>query len=324
MAAPPLWAGVAAAAAPKIVGIGADSLRQYMKPKPVRVEQAFVDKSAPRDGQAVAIMQQMHDQAGGVAPNLDFRSANGLNAKYVPADRQPPKAESVEVASSSSKRPPDDPGAGKIKAVRSKPAAVLPAPVEQAVKEHREAIPILPTQPERERSPPRGDRRPQKAREHSDEKHKREEANREGASYFQLRSKAMKERSSVLPREYYIGDPKNQALLDKKADSRARAAKRPAVPIEPPAAKRRGGAANPGEVAVYEARQEKQKKLRENSHLFEAADGNLKIRKPMKAIKSIAVTPVAAERKIPKAADKKIPKQAKPEKKTTKRQGVAA
>ena len=137
----------------------------------------------------------------------------------------------------------------------------------------------------------------------------------------------MKERSGVLPgpSRHYIGDPKNQALLDKKADPRARAAKRPAAPIGPPAAKRRGGAANPAEAEVYEARQERQKKVRENSHLFEAAGGNLKIRKPTKAMRSVAVTPVTApERKIPKAADKKIPKQTKTEKKTTKRQGVAA
>ena len=89
-------------------------------------------------------MQQMHDQAGGTAPNLDFQSTNGLNERYAPADRRPPKTPddiAAEIASSSGKRPPGDPGAGKVKAKKNEFIAV-PGPIHQAVQGHREAIPI--------------------------------------------------------------------------------------------------------------------------------------------------------------------------------------
>ena len=124
------------------------------------------------------------------------------------------------------------------------------------------------------------------------EKREREAANRDGANYFELRSKAIKYRSNVLPsgpKEFYIGDSRAQRLLDAKAGPRMRAPKRSEKrPIQPPP-KRRGGAANPREAELYEAKQEKTQKLRENQRLFESADGNLKIRKPVKAVRAAEV-----------------------------------
>ena len=310
MAAPPLWAGVAAAAAPKVVGIGADALRSYMAPKPVPIERLFVDKSVPRNGQAVADMQRVHDQAGGAAPNLDFRSSNGQNEKYAPADRRPAKIpkdteDAALVASSSSKRPPGDPGTGKVKTKKSE--TVLPLPIEQAVQGVREAVPVYATRPDRERSPTRGDRRPLSVQ--------REE---EAEKYVTIRDKALRQRSTHVPKgatgpeQYYIGErdttPKNQAMLDAKAGPRARAAKRPAEKITTGHAKRRGGAANLASVVVYEEKQERAKKLRENPRLVEAAGGELKIRKP---VKNPAKSVEKADKKIKSARPRKLDKLSK-------------
>ena len=52
------------------------------------MERQYVVRGAPRDGGAIRAMQEAHDLAGGSAPNLDFRSLNGINDGYGPADRR--------------------------------------------------------------------------------------------------------------------------------------------------------------------------------------------------------------------------------------------
>ena len=103
---------------------------------------------------------------------------------------------------------------------------------------------------ERERSPPRGDRRPLSTRNRSRER--RAAAGGDQESYGQLREKAVKERSKTVPAKesFYIGDemkrsrpvlPRNQAALKRQAAPRPAAVKREAsVPAEDRRTRARG------------------------------------------------------------------------------------
>ena len=136
----------------------------------------------------------------------------------------------------------------------------------------------------RERSPPRGDRRPLAKRNQSREE--RAAAGGAKESYGQMRQKALGERSKTVPAEVFIGEapkrsqpvrPPNQSALNRRAAARAAAVKREAsAPAEDRRIRARGGAANAERAAM------KQQQLAKNTRLYEDRQGNVKAKRPAK------------------------------------------
>ena len=240
--------------------------RSFAPPPRVPIERMFVTKGAPRDGAAVAAMQRQHDLFGGTAPHLDVRSLNNMHEGYGPADRvrhkqviQPmemrgrvrniieradershKKLDEIMTTPSDNKRPPPPPGAAAIKRRQSLPAELFPigTPHGDALRQHQKA-PLLnpyagPRRP-RSRSPPRADLRPQAVRQKSEENNKHPE------TYFQMREKAIQQRSKVIPQgpqHFFIGADQgvkrprpaaNQAALDRRTAPRGPGTKRKAA-----------------------------------------------------------------------------------------------
>ena len=135
----------------------------------------------------------------------------------------------------------------------------------------------------RERSPPRGDRRPLLKRNKSRE----DRAAAAGASdtYGQIRAKALAQRSKTVPAEVFIGEtpkrsravPPNAAAL-RRQQARTAATKRPAsAPAQDARAKTRGGPADAERAAVRQ-------KLADNERLYQDKQGNIKSRRVAKTI----------------------------------------
>ena len=203
-------------------------------------------------------------------------------------------------SSSSNDRPPPPPsGAAKVRRVDPTAPELFPAgtPYALALAAHQtaplalDAAALAPRQKDRERSPPRGDRRPLSKRNKSRE----ERAAAGGAkdSYGQLRNKALGERSKTVPAEVFIGEvpkrsqpvrPPNQSALNRRAAPRADAQKRGAsFAAEDSRTKPRGGAANPERA---ERRDAVYKKAAKNERLYEDSQGNVKAKRPAKKAKT--------------------------------------
>ena len=239
-------------------GLGVAEVRQiFEQPKPTPLERQFVVRGGARNGAAVLDMQRQHDIAGGSAPHLDIRSINGWNDGYGPQDRQSQSLgpfqmtkyrtpalfaqqlsarkkgpDIVMAASSSSSRPPPPPpGAAKMRRVEQASFAapeLFPAgnPYAEALAAHQKA-PLATDAAalfgrDRERSPPRGDRRPLSTRNKSRED--RQAAGGAAGTYGQIREKALGARSKTLPAEIFIGEtpkrskavPPNQSALNRR------------------------------------------------------------------------------------------------------------
>ena len=152
--------------------------------------------------------------------------------------------------------------------------------------------------PRRERSPPRGDRRPLATRNRSRERRAAAgDSNKE--SYQQLREKALMQRSKTVPAEtFYIGEdkrsrpvpPRNQAALNRRAAPRAPGVKREAsAPAVDRRTRTRGGAADVARAEVRDfafarqaEKQKSQKSQKKNPNLYECSAGNVKARKKPK------------------------------------------
>ncbi len=135
----------------------------------------------------------------------------------------------------------------------------------------------------RERSPPRGDRRPLSKRNASREK--RAAAGGATDTYGQIRDKALAQRSKTVPAEVFIGEapkraravPPNAAQL-KRRQARTTATKRPAsVPADDVRIKTRGGPADAQCAAVRQ-------KLADNSRLYEDKQVNIKSKRVAKTV----------------------------------------
>ena len=309
---PPPGAGAAAVAALP-GGLGVAEVRQMFEPaQRTPIERQFVAKGVPRDGAAVLAMQKKHDLSGGSAPHLDFRSLNGYNDGYAPMDRvlKPhaniapyamPKQRMATVmgyapkpndtkngadnvvmstsAASDDRPPPPPPGAAKIRRTQNVLAPLFPpdTPYGQILAARQLAEPASDMAQEkfaRERSPPRGDRRPLSKRNASREK-RASAGGVDGQTYGQVRDKALAQRSKTVPAEVFIGDkparargPPNAAQL-KRRNARAAATKRMASePAEDRRVKVRGGLADAGA--------ERRQKLAANTNLYEDKSGNIK------------------------------------------------
>ncbi len=149
---------------------------------------------------------------------------------------------------------------------------------------------------ERERSPPRGDRRPLSKRNASRER-RAAAGGTEAETYGQMRNKALAQRSKTVPAEVFIGDrpkrakgPPNAAQL-KRRNARTAATKRQASePADDTRVKTRGGLADVGA--------ERRQKLAANDRLYEDASGNIKSRRVVKvAAKPESSKPEAAKTK---------------------------
>ena len=130
----------------------------------------------------------------------------------------------------------------------------------------------------RERSPPRGDRRPLSKRNKSRED--RAAAGGANDTYGQIRAKALGARSKTLPAEVFIGEtpkrsravPPNQSAL-RRREARAVAVKRTASePAEDQRVRARGGPANPERAAVRQ-------RQADNPRLYQDRQGNVKSRR---------------------------------------------
>ena len=183
--------------------------------------------------------------------------------------------------------PPPPPGAAKIR--RAEPESLFPAgtPYAEAVAMHEKAPLALDAAAlVRERSPPRGDRRPLSKRNKSRE----DRAAARGAedTYGQLRAKAMSARSKTVPAEVFIGEapkrsravPPNQSALMRRAARTAAIKREASAPAEDRRVRTRGGAANAERAA---ARQ----RMAENPRLYEDKSGNVKSRRA-KTAKAVA------------------------------------
>ena len=112
---------------------------------------------------------------------------------------------------------------------------------------------------DRERSPPRGDRRPLTTRNKSRED--RAAAGGGEGTYGQIREKALAGRSKSVPAEIFIGElpkrskavPPNQAALNRRTDRSAAVKREASHPAEDVRARPRGGPAN-AERAVLRQR----------------------------------------------------------------------
>ena len=129
----------------------------------------------------------------------------------------------------------------------------------------------------RERSPPRGDRRPLSKRNKSRED--RAAAGGAEGTYGQIREKALSARSKTVPAEVFIGEapkrsravPPNQSALMRRAARTAAVKREASAPAEDRRVRARGGAANAERAA---ARQ----RLAANPRLYEDKAGNVKSR----------------------------------------------
>ena len=139
----------------------------------------------------------------------------------------------------------------------------------------------------RERSPPRGDRRPLSKRNKSRED--RAAAGGATDTYGQIRAKALAQRSKTVPAEVFIGElpkrakavPPNAAAL-KRRQARAAATKRPAsVPADDVRVRTRGGPADAERAAVRQ-------KLADNERLYQDKQGNIKSRRVAKTASNSA------------------------------------
>ena len=135
----------------------------------------------------------------------------------------------------------------------------------------------------RERSPPRGDRRPLSKRNKPREQ--RAAAGGASGSYGQIRAKALEQRSKTVPAEVFIGEvpkrskavPPNASAL-RRQQARTAATKRTAsVPAEDTRVRPRGGPANAERAAVRQ-------KLADNGRLYEDKQGNIKSKRVAKTV----------------------------------------
>ena len=210
----------------------------------------------------------------------------------------------MSTASASDDRPPPPPGAAKIRRTDEASAASVPAAAQQPAPQP--APLFAPDTPfgqilaarqfaepandmakfARERSPPRGDRRPLSKRNKSRER--RENAGGvDIETYGQIRDKALAQRSKTVPAEVFIGDkpkrargPPNAAQL-KRRIARVAASKRQASePADDTRVKNRGGLADVGA--------ERRQKLAANPRLYEDTSGNIKSRRVVKTAASAA------------------------------------
>ena len=206
-------------------------------------------------------------------------------------------------SSSDDRPPPPPPGAAKVRRIDpTAPVELLfPAgtPYAEALAAQQKAplaadaaaaalAPYVgPRREGRERSPPRGDRRPLAKRNQSREE--RAAAGGAKESYGQMRQKALGERSKTVPAEVFIGEapkrsqpvrPPNQSALNRRAAPRADAQKRGAShAAEDRRTKPRGGAANA-------ERAERRDKKAANERLYEESQGNVKAKRPAKKAKT--------------------------------------
>ena len=136
---------------------------------------------------------------------------------------------------------------------------------------------------DRERSPPRGDRRPLSKRNKSRE----ERAAAGGAkdeTYGQIRAKAVGARSKTVPAEIFIGEapkrskavPPNQSALNHRAARTAAVKREASAPAEDRRVRARGGAANAERAALRQ-------QLAKNPRLYEDKQGNIKAKRPAKS-----------------------------------------
>ena len=175
------------------------------------------------------------------------------------AAKSAPRGQDIVLAASSSSRrpPPPPPGAAKLRRTEQQAmsAPLFPEgnPYAQALMEFQKA-PLAADAAlagrDRERSPPRGDRRPLSTRNRSREQ--RAAAGGADETYGQIRQKALSARSKTVPAEIFIGEtpkrsravPPNQDALTRRA-ARTAAVKREASGLaEEDRVRPRGGAAN--------------------------------------------------------------------------------
>ena len=190
-------------------------------------------------------------------------------------------------SSGSNDRPPPPPGAAKIRRTEAVSLFEAGSPYAEAVV-MQEKAPLAQDAAAlvRERSPPRGDRRPLSKRNKSRE----DRAAARGAedTYGQLRAKAMSARSKTVPAEVFIGEapkrsravPPNQSALTRRAARTAAVKREASAPAEDRRVRTRGGAANAERAA---ARQ----RMAENPRLYEDKSGNVKSRRA-KTAKAVA------------------------------------
>ena len=206
------------------------------------------------------------------------------------AAKSAPRGQDIVLAASSSSRrpPPPPPGAAKLRRTEQQAmsAPLFPEgnPYAQALMEFQKA-PLAADAAlvgrDRERSPPRGDRRPLSTRNRSREQ--RAAAGGADETYGQIRQKALSARSKTVPAEIFIGEtpkrsravPPNQDALTRRA-ARTAAVKRGASgPAEDDRVRPRGGAANV-------ERATRRQRLAANPRMYEDGQGNVKARRPAK------------------------------------------
>ncbi len=189
-------------------------------------------------------------------------------------------------SSSDDRPPPPPPGAAKIRRT-NEPNMPLFAPDtpfgEILAARQRADVAQDMAQFVRERSPPRGDRRPLSKRNISRER--RAAAGGASDTYGQIRAKALHQRSKTVPAEVFIGEvpnrskavPPNASAL-RRQQARTAATKRPAsAPAQDVRAKTRGGPADAERAAIRQ-------KLADNSRLYEDKQGNIKSRRVAKMV----------------------------------------
>ena len=176
----------------------------------------------------------------------------------------------MAASSSSSRPPPPPPDAAKIRRVEQAAAGftapqLFPAgnPYAEALAAHQKAPLALDAAAlvgrDRERSPPRGDRRPLATRNKSRED--RAAAGGAEGTYGQIREKALGARSKTVPAEIFIGEvpkrskavPPNQNALNRRTTRTAAVKREASKPAEDARVRPRGGPAN-AERAVLRQR----------------------------------------------------------------------
>ena len=242
---------------------GGGSSAQPSGPPTVYGPGGFQSRVQPRNQEAINRQQRLHNQGTGTpAAQVDFRTLNGENDGVKPRDRRvhfgggsssrvgvlggapSSSSEPMSISGSGTSRPaaPMDPGGAKI------PRNADPAPM--ATPSYKDLVgklkgqkaaevgPITPSRP-RERSPPRGDRRPLDAQRRP---------KKDSSALFpggDGREEALARRSKTIPGppEFYIGDqgtkrpatkqisrstkPPNPAAVNPKFASRKRKAEGP-------------------------------------------------------------------------------------------------
>ena len=217
-------------------------------------------------------------------------------------------------SSSNDRPPPPPPGAAKIRRVDQEAPLFQPGtPYAEILAMHQKAplaedVTTLVGRG-RERSPPRGDRRPLSKRNKSRED--RAAAGGAEDTYGQIRAKALGARSKTVPAEVFIGEapkrsravPPNQSAL-RRREARASAVKRTASePAEDRRVKARGGPANAERAALRQ-------QVANNPRLYQDRQGNVKAKRVAKTVgaktakadtatksaKSASFSPEASER----------------------------